>query len=151
MYSWPTDRGERVDFHLGSGRIVYDPERPGMKARTTYWCVVNTDNAIAAYYRWWVLRMYGVFLHQPAWGAHISVIRGEKPQDLSLWRKYQGETVHFAYAHDVKQTGGNRPDGTPRPDNFWFVEVECPRLIEIRKELDLPTRFRLHMTIGRTN
>lgn len=134
----------------GKGRIIYDPHRGEMKRRTNWWAVVNVDKEITRYYRWWVMREKWIDLCQPSWDAHISIIRGEKPkpQLMHLWKKYHGEQINFRYKHEVYQSGDfYRPD---RPKHYWMVDIECPDLLDIRKELELPTHWNLHMTIGRT-
>lgn len=141
-------------WHTSTGRIVYDPKRPGMKKRTQWWCVVDVDREITRYYRWWISRQFHIKgLCSPSWDAHISVVRGEKPEPelIGLWKKYQGERVTFRYKHFPRQSGDkNKELGESRPDNFWFVEVDCPRLLDIRKELHRPTNWKLHLTVGRT-
>lgn len=129
-------------WHKGSGVIYYDPPRPGMKRRTDWWCIVDVDREISRYYRWWVMREKWIDLCKPSWDCHISVIRGEKPSDdlTHLWRKYHGQRVDFLYSHEVRPT---------RSGTFWFIEVQCPELMEIRKEFGLPTNWPLHITIGR--
>lgn len=125
-----------------TGKIIYDPHRPGMKRKTQWWCVVPVDREITRYYRWLITReVPGLALHPPAWDAHISVIRGEKPDDdkMHLWRKYHKQKVTFWYSHYVRRNG-----------HFWFVEVRCPGLIEIRREMDKPADWSLHLTVGRT-
>ena len=85
----------------GTGILVYDPSRPGLKSKTDWWAVVNTDAEICRYYRWWVWRRYMIELQQPSWGAHVSVIRGGKPpteEKVRLWKKYQGEKIEFEYS-----------------------------------------------------
>ena len=79
-----------------TAKIVYDPRRPGMKRRTEWWCIATVDREITRYYREWIKRER-LNLHdivhpgdrqtverfvQPAWDAHISVIRGEKQWTL---------------------------------------------------------------------
>lgn len=148
-------------------RIIYDPHRPGMKRRTKWWCVANVINGdeICRYFRWWVekeiLNPLGIrdtgslkkyphnVLHQPSWGSHVSVIRGEKPHSgfTHLWGKYHNEVVDIEISHYVKQAKNsiNEED----IGKLWFVEVNSDDLIKIRKELEFPTNWPLHMTIGR--
>lgn len=148
-------------------RIKYDPPRPGMRRRTQWWAVANIIDGydICRYYRWWVekeiLNPLGISnigsvkkypfmkLDEPSWGAHVSIIRGEKPRDdlMHLWKKYDGKVIDIEYSHNVRQTGDTT--GGDRPDNFWFIEVRAPELINIRKELEKPYDWPLHMTIGR--
>lgn len=149
------------------GRIKYDPYRGRMKKNTKFWCVVETDPEICRYYRWWVDRSLlnitmepGFGLFQPSGGAHISVIRGERDvrkakdggkvpwEDINaLWGKYDGREVDFLYSPNVRVSGDTTGD---RPSHYWFVEVDCPFLKQIREEFDLPSDWKLHMTVGRT-
>jgi hypothetical protein len=130
-----------------TGKIVYDPPRGDMKRRTKWWCVLEVDNNIANYYRWWVEKQYIIsgngdvkrFI-TPPWRAHVSIIRGEKPEDhlKHLWKKYQGKIVSFRYKHYPYQA---RKKGT------WCIEVESPFLMNIREELNRPTHWPLHLTV----
>jgi len=133
MYNW--------QMFTSIGKIIYDPYRDGMKNRTHWWAVVNVDTEITRYYRWWVMNRYLLKLHSPSWDAHISVIRGEKPPPhlTHLWKKYHNQSIEFKYSHIVRQSG-----------DYWFVEVDSPHLIEIRKEFELPSSWKLHLTVGRT-
>lgn len=145
------------------GTLRYDPKRTGMKSNTKWWLVVETDPGIVFYYNHWV-RNNPVFfdetridLKAPSWGSHISVVRGEtvRPELRHLWRKYDGEQIEFEYSHAVRRSGDTTPG--QRPENFFFVEVHCDRLHEIRRELGLRTydtvrkrHFSYHITVGRT-
>ena len=145
-------------FFESTGKVVYDPYRGGMKRRTEWWCIVTVDREITRYYRWWVGRyfwgataMRDDWLCQPSWDAHISIVRGERPQpDLQdLWGKYQGEEVTFAYAHHPR-FAGDKGIRHAKDGDFWFVDVICPRIDEIRWELGLQTFYKYHLTVGRT-
>ena len=134
-------------WHLGTGRIQYDPPRGGMKRKTKWWCVINVDREITRYYRWWIERQYHIKgLNQPAWDAHISIIRGERPHDdlIDLWKAYESEEIKFWYKHEPR-VGHNKNEGA-----YWFVEVDCPQGIEMRKEFNLRYDWPLHLTVGRT-
>lgn len=101
-----------------SGRIVYDPPRGPMRNTTQWWAVVDVDIEITRCYRWWVKQGLGIDLHKPAWDAHISAIRGEKPP-VGLehpWKKYHGQKVDFVYHHNPRQSGDIT--GFDRPDHF---------------------------------
>lgn len=136
-----------VNYHHGSGVIKYDPYRAEMKKRTSWWCVVNVDREITRYYRWWLRKEYHLILEQPSWDAHISVVRGETDvkRKLDVWKKYDGDKVDFLYEHGTIRS---HPD--PKGGRFYWVDVECPKLAQIRKELGLPVGWRFHITIGRT-
>lgn len=138
-------------WHKGTGKIVYDPYRGNLKKKPKWWCVVEVDKEITRYYRWWIERMLHVKgLCQPSWDAHISVIRGEKPTPelMHLWKKYDGQIVEFEYKHMPRQSGDTT--GWDRPDHYWFVDVHAPHLLDIRKELERPCNWNLHLTVGRT-
>ena len=138
-------------WHKGTGKIVYNPWRGALKKKRNWWCVVEVDTEITRYYRWWIERRYHVKgLCKPSWDAHISIIRGEKPREdlMHLWKKYDGQIVEFEYKQHPRQSGDTT--GGDRPDNFWFVEVKAPQLIDIRKEFELPYNWSLHLTVGRT-
>jgi len=132
-------------MHTSHGRIVYDPNRHGMKNKTQWWAVVNIDREITRYYRWWVQKEFHIELADPSWDAHISIIRGERPPSdkMHLWKKYHGEHIEFKYGHNVRQ--GRRDEGL-----YWHVDVESPQLIAIRDEFGFPSDWKLHITIGRT-
>jgi len=135
---------------ISSGTIIYDPYRGKMKKKTDWWAVVEVDKEITRYFRWWVERELNIKLHKPSWDAHISIIRGEKPsiEKLYLWKKYHEKKINFKFSVNVRQTGDTT--GGDRPDNFWFVEVECPFLKEMREEFGFPSDWKQHITIGRT-
>lgn len=139
-----------------SGVLLYDPDRqglkdkPGKRPKTRWWLVLECDPDIPRYYQWWIQKSLHIKgLCEPSWGAHVSVIRGEEPrEDLqSLWGKYQGERVEFRYQAKPRQSGDTTGD---RPGNFWFLDVECSRLQEIRAELGLVVYPKFHLTVGRT-
>lgn len=138
-------------WHRATGKIIYDPPRGNLKKKPHWWCVVQTDPEICRYYRWWIERRYHVKgLCPPSWGAHVSVIRGEKPPPhlMHLWKKYNGQVVEFEYKHDPRQSG----DATngDRPNHYWFVDVRSSFLMKIREEFGFPCTWNLHLTVGRT-
>lgn len=133
------------------GYIKYDPKRPGMKRRTEWWSILEVPGGIADYYRNMVEKRYGIELCQPSWGAHVSIIRGEKPRDdlMHLWKKYDGKRVEFEYAAYPRYNGDTRVVTKHDSGAFWFLDVHCEFLTDIRKELELPYDWKLHLTIGR--
>lgn len=100
---------------------------------------LEVDKDLTAYYRWLVGGRQ--FLLKPSFGSHITVCKGV---DAS---HYQDEEVEFNYSHMVRVSGDTT--GQDRPDSFYFLDVWCPRLEEIRKELGLETFYKFHLTIGR--
>ena len=155
-----------------NGIIRYDPIRNGINSvdrngrtnRDKWWVILQTDPEICRYYRWWVnarvLNPLGFekrkdaikhgfhFIDRPSWGAHSSIIRGERPDagHIHLWKKYDGKRIEYEYKHEVRQTSMDR-DGH---DNYWFVEVRCKFLEDLRVELGRPIKWKFHMTVGRT-
>lgn len=138
---------DTADWIPTTGRIVYDPPRPGMKSRTTNWCVANVDNDITRYYRWWLEREKHVFLHQPAWGGHVSIVRGERisPKLQAAWKKRHNQRIELEYRHGIINVS---PD-TDAPGEFYWISARSEAFDEIRQELGLPTGWSYHITIGR--
>lgn len=146
-----------------TGYLTYDPPRDGMKTRTVDWCVLNVDREITRYFRYWMDRnwwdleggraMKRVF-QRPSWDAHVTVVRGESyMKNRQFWRKHQGEKVTLEYSNIIHQTRSS--EEFERPDHFWFVDIRCPRIWEIREELGLPNRtpagkpYNWHLTVAR--
>lgn len=129
----------------GHGKVVYDPFRAQMKAKTNWWAVIEVNKEITRYYRWWLERRYHLRLDAPAWDAHISLFRGEKPRPelMDLWKKHQGRQIQFQYGPELYKS--ESADGR----HFWLLDVVCPEYIEMRKEMKRPTDFPPHITIGR--
>ena len=139
----------------GSGKLIYDPYRPGLKKKTELWSIIDVDKELTRYFRYWAnknpvyFKMKFLDLKQPSWNAHISLTRGEqlKPEVQHLWKKYHGERLDFEYDIDIRRGGDRGPSGAS--SNYFFVDVYCPRADEIRNELKLPYFPRYHLTIGR--
>ena len=138
-----------MDLLTGQGKIIYDPYRGGMKSR--WWAVVSVDRELTRYYRWWLTReLHLKRLFAPSWDAHVSIVRGEEPDDplKTLWSQYHLQTVEFHYNPVVRQAGDTTGE-TDEKGHFWFVDVYCPKLLQIREELGLRTRYKFHLTVGK--
>lgn len=133
------------------GWIKYDPERPGMKRRTDWWAILEVPGGIADYYRTMIENRYGIQLCKPSWGAHISIIRGEKPRPdlMHLWKKYDGKRVEFEYSVWPRYNGDTRVLTNHQAGEFWYIDTYCDELTQIRQELELPYDWKLHLTVGR--
>lgn len=129
-----------------SGTIIYDPERGTMKSNTNYWCIVQLPDDLVRYYQYFMRSEKHVHLCMPAWGAHVSVVRGEKPREeyLHLWKKYHKKKVQFQYNPIIK-THKDSSGGS-----FYFIDFVCDELMDIRAELGLSIHKHLHFTVGRT-
>ena len=141
-----------MHFHNSQGIIVFDPVpltgsvdkmfKPG-------WMLLSVRCDIDKYYRWFLRKRYGIELMMPAWGPHISVIRGEgingegNNLDKELWQsfkdKYNGQKVDFFHEVEPRTNG-----------KHWWLRVECEYLKNIRHEmgLDKEGKFNLHLTLG---
>ena len=142
-----------MTYIKGSGQLVYDPHRGNMKKRTNGWCVINLDDEITRYYRWWLEYQYHIHLQPPAWGAHVSVVRGEFISDQlkPLWKKYHKQRIELEYEHGNIQVhrSGREKDGIV-PGDYYVINVKCPTIDSIRQELGLKIFDDYHLTIGRS-
>jgi len=75
----------------------------------------------------------------PAWGPHISIIRGERLPDSRAWRRYDGTVVRFSYNPELRYN-----------DNHFWLDVQCNQLLDLREELGLrrEPRVQLHLTMA---
>lgn len=110
------------------GTIQYGP---GIRA------VVNVDQEIAEYYR--SLTPLWLNVQPQKYPAHISFVRHESPSKMEFWGKYEGEKISFHYF-----------SGMIHDDTYYWLDVECEQLKEIRAELGLPPKNLFHITIGNT-
>lgn len=129
--------------------LEYDPlPKKGKpdKMFKPWWMIGVTSCDVAEYYSWFLRKRTGIVLMQPAWGAHISVVRGEVPERQDLWKKYHGATVTANIDPDIKTNG-----------KHWWLRVECEDMKDIREELGLyrhgALRYEsghigIHLTIG---
>lgn len=132
----------------GIATIQYDPHRGHMQRRTQWWCVAEVDTEITRYCRWWLRTARHIHLQPPAWDAHISIVRGERPsqEHQALWKRFHGKRLNFKYDHFEFRVQEDINNG----GEFYWIDVECPQMDQIRAELGLRTGFRYHLTIGRT-
>lgn len=131
---------------FSSGKLRYSPQINGTWDRrdggtTKWWLVVDADPEIGRYYR----TLYNLItyrcqrLQRPAWEAHVSAIRDEKPPKPQFWKRYEGFAIEFEY--------------DPKPEfneTYVWLPVKCPIILDLREELGLPREpmFPLHLTIG---
>jgi len=103
------------------GRLHYSQEDG------QYRLVVEVDQGLSDYYRALIPKWIAV--NKPRWPAHITVVRPykETPVNLEHWGKYEGELVTFEYENYL-HTG----------KVYFWLNVFCKRLEEIRAELGLP-------------
>jgi hypothetical protein len=130
------------------GKLRYSPKAESIPNPSKWWLVVDADPNLARLYRelfnWENRCRFKIF--KPAWDAHISVVRDEKPPRIEMWEKYSGEEVVFEYDPTIKTNG-----------EYYWLDVQCERLLDIREEMGLPRLYQfdngetmnLHLTIGR--
>lgn len=131
-----------------SGRLIYDPTIELRTNTTTedWWLILRCDEEIARYYRWLIAREHHVdhlvrpVLLKPAWGAHISILRGEKPTHPEFWKKDHGSMIRFEYSGKMRNNG----------KHFW-LDIESDDIADIRDRLGLgrkPKFSNFHLTVG---
>lgn len=125
-----------------TGTLRYSPKLLG-KSSAKWWLVVDCDKTLGDYYRhlYWLARHRLERMQRPAWCEHITVIRDEEPPVVkqTLWSKYAGQEVVFDYNPTIATNG-----------EYWWLDVCCPKLLDIREELGLPRQpeIPLHLSIG---
>ena len=126
--------------HRSTGTLLFDPMR-GTRFFEPWWLLLECDSGIVDYLLWHLLR-HGIDLDKGSrWGAHISAVKGEEPLFPQAWGREQGLEVEFFYGHTIHWANGY---------HVW-VEVLCPELTLLRKELGLwqKDHARYHLTLGR--
>lgn len=120
------------------GRLKYSAGTQGPRL------VLEVDLGISLLTRALIPKYF--YVAPPMYYPHITVIRHEHPL-RDPWGLHEGEKIKFWYDPWVYSD-----------ETYWWLNVRCPRLSEIRTELGLrPTRFTpqdaaggFHMTIGNT-
>jgi hypothetical protein len=124
--------------HRATGTLCYDPRLPDRF--DPWWVIVRCEEGLGMVLRQQVESAHGITLEPPPWGMHISVVSGEEPPLVERWGHRADELVAFSYLPEPRRAG-----------QFWWVEVDCPELLDVRAALGLPREPArpLHMTLGR--
>ena len=63
----------------------------------------------------------------------------------------ESSTSEFTYGHpgDFYVTESQLKDRQDESGQFFIVNIDSPQLLDIRRELELPTNWNLHLTFGR--
>lgn len=131
--------------HESIGTLRYSPKLLGDHMSEKWWVILNCDPAIGIYYRelFWLDHYKSQELQRPAWNSHITVIADEEPPEdrKYLWEAYANEIINFQTVPGVLTNG-----------EYYWINVICPRLTEIRLELGLnPLPFyNFHLSVGHT-
>lgn len=133
-------------WRSGEGIIRYDPRitHRGRELFDPWWVILVYDSELLnRLHRKWEHAL-GIKLSKPLWGAHVSVVRGEKPPLRAMWGSREGQSVTFQYSSVLR---------TARAAHLTrcYVWARCPELDAIREELGLPpfpAWNSYHMTVG---
>jgi hypothetical protein len=106
-------------FFKSVGTLHYD-HVPGYGYRL----VLNIDKGIGLFYKSLIPKWFKA--NSQMYEPHITVVRYEKPKNLAVWGKYEGERVEFTYSNYIFQG-----------KVYWFLDCFSKRLEEIREELGL--------------
>lgn len=125
-----------------SGIIKIEPKRASIKVDPQGWAVIMVDRELTRYYIEqfnFTHRAKDIQIMVPAWGGHISIIRGEDIKDRNYFLSLNNKNIIFNYGTEVKGNG----------NHFW-LEVECSEAENIREKLGISRkpRFGFHLTIG---
>lgn len=93
--------------------------------------VVRVEQDLADYYRSLIPKWMDV--QRPRWPAHITVVRQEfeTPVHKNHWWKYNNKPIDFLYEPKIHQG-----------ELYYWLNVYCVELENIREELGLPYRSR---------
>jgi hypothetical protein len=160
LHNEKKEQKKEVSSSAGTARIIFDPIAIKGNTFKEFWIIAVTENDLGDYYKDKIEREFflkkwinifdcetrqeniniGLRIQRPAWGAHISVVRGEAV-DLNneFKNKYNNKAIQFEY-NVYPITSGEH----------WWLEVNCPELLDLRENLGLPRdpRWNLHLTIG---
>lgn len=128
------------------GTLQYDPPRT-IKNNRPYWLVLNLPHEIIQYYQWFVRKELFIDIKDPPHSAHVSIVRGEVPPNIDMWKKYDGKKLQFQYYPHIIMKKDKK-----KPGYFFFINFDCDEIMNIREELGLYSKyFEWHFTIGRTH
>lgn len=101
--------------------------------------VLLVDQGIADFYRSLIPKSIPILPQR--WPAHVSIVRRQHPKNMEYWRKHENEQIEFEYSPIVTWD-----------ETYYWLNVKCLRLEEIRVELGLdrhpPWRNLYHITVG---
>ena len=112
-----------------------------IKTVDDWWMYIAVDESIGEYYRYMLNKKHVAHFQcsKPKWGTHISIVRGEKIENLILWKEIFGKYITFKY-EDITLTGGKS----------FCLNVYCEEALDLRKALGLTRNpiINLHITYG---
>ncbi len=127
------------------GTIIYDPYRSN-NMNVQNWCILQLPKDFANYYQYFLRKEKHLILNNPTFNAHVSIVRGEVPLNIDVWKKYDKKKFYIEYEPEIVSYKDPNKEGS-----FYCIEFESRKLSNIRKELGLKPHKLFHITIGRTN
>lgn len=122
------------------GKLIYSPR--SHLGDPSKWLILACDDEICKYYSVLYRQEYPWLpkLMRPVFGAHISIIRGEKVPNYNLWRMDENKIIEFEY-----------DPGVINNDEYYWLRVKCPYLEDLRIKYGLSPqpKYGFHLTIGR--
>lgn len=134
-------KNSNINIFESVGVIRLEPKSRSTPLRP-WWALIEVCPDLSRYYlevakkHWWHLSG----LQRPAWGGHISMIRGEEPPGGQVaWSALKDVEIEFKYDHKI-QTDGK---------HFW-LQVFCEIAEDIREDLGLSRQpvFPFHLTFA---
>lgn len=129
-----------MSVYKSTGVVKYDP-RVERGTFLPWWVILQVDKELVRYYQHIFYKLYWKKLQTAMWGAHCSIVRGEKPLDMDAWKRYNGKVIEFSYVYE----GGFHTNG----QHYW-IKVWSPTFGEIRESLGLKREPKVpfHLSIG---
>ncbi len=123
------------------GKLIYSPKTH--LSSSEEWAVLMCDEELVKYYSTLFKKQFPWLpkLQRPVWGAHISIIRGEKIINPDFWGLHDKKYFDFDYEPGVISNG-----------EYYWLKVKCDALLDLREiyGLNRELKFGLHLTIARS-
>lgn len=92
-----------------------------------FWLVVECDGGLADFYSDQIKKSGEEGdVNVPLAGAHISVVRNEKPRNKVTWQSCVRQKIDYEYQPLLKTNG-----------KHWWLPVRSEQLVQLRKEMGL--------------
>lgn len=134
-----------MNIWRSKGIVKYDP-RSDRSTFKKWWVILQCDREIVKYYQHIFYKLYWKRLQTAIWNSHCSIVRGEKPLNLSAWKLFDGKMIEFEYMYDG-QFHSNTDNGGK---HFWIKVKPSPFFATIRASLGLSPepRINYHLSVG---
>lgn len=124
MRVWSRARKDKLKdkWYTAQGRLRYCPN--------SGWVVMDIPNSIIYYYAWWVKKLTWKRGSPPLHKGHVTVVNGkfDDVRKEPAWALRQGALINFRY---------NSVIYTDPIESYYWLLINCPELINVRKELNL--------------